>query len=182
MGMRGYRRNEDVHKRLRRWANAPRRPVRSERAVSNITIAIGVCAVCAVLLAGATGGTAAKRHPCKPSPLTLEEARQLLEFLPYVAEDRRSGLTDHFALDHESNAWYVFRVEVSPAPPHGSPISGYEAVNRYTADIADPILLCKEEPGSKELVRLQNALRRSHCLGPSVLKKYRDRKRYPCLN
>lgn len=148
---------------------------------------LAAASICQQLPAQSRAGKATERSaPCscrtrKPEPLTKQEAKQLLTRLPYVSQDRLRGIRDHFEFDQRVNVWYTFRLTHSPNTEQGLRIDGYEAVNTYTADIVDPILLCKTEATTPKLRRLQDALRRSHCLGSAILKKYRNGKRFPCL-
>lgn len=143
--------------------------------------------ICQRLPAQSRAGKVTERSapcPCrtrKPEPLMKQEAKQLLTRLPYVSQDRLRGIRDHFGFDQRVNVWYTFRLTHSPNTEQGLRIDGYEAVNTYTADIEDPILLCKAEATTPKLRSLQRALRRSHCLGTAILKKYRNEKRFPCL-
>jgi hypothetical protein len=143
-------------------------------------VLLALCAFVALAASAAAGPAQKAQASCAPTPLSVEEAHKLLEGLPFVAEDRKRGTQDDFELDHRANVWYVFRVEATPVSPNGSVIAGYDAVNMYTADVVDPIWLCKPEKATKKLVDMQTTLRRSHCLGPAVLKKYRSIK-YSCL-
>lgn len=131
---------------------------------------------------GVPGGRASDaRSICKEAPLSAEEAQELLEALPFVAADRRAGLRVDFVRGRDVNVWYEFVAEHSPAPYPQTAISGYYAVNWYTADVANVVVgPCKLERGEK-LARLQKILRASHCLGPAVLKRYRDSDKYSCL-
>jgi hypothetical protein len=166
--MRERGRGDDVHERLIRCVSAP-------KGFFVLWFIVGVCAAWPAL------GRASKKSACKPRPLSVMEAQRLLEQAwPHKAGDRKAGLHVQFSLDHQDSVWYTFAVEATPAPK-GLVIVGHEAVNRYTADVVDPVLLCKRETWPK-LPKLQDALRRSHCLGPATLKKYRDPKRFPCLN
>ncbi len=114
---------------------------------------------------------------CKPQPLSESEARKLLEKLAYISKNPGSYEIEP---PQREGVWFSFEVSWRVHCKNVKGCLGYSTfadVNEYTADIVNPIPI--DEAGNAKLVRgralakAQEALRRSHCFGPTVLKKYR---------
>lgn len=121
---------------------------------------------------------ASTQATCSPTPITPQEARQLLHAIPQAKASQRIGgaisIVDWTpGAGYRTERFYLFEVlstKSTTTTPLDNGVIGYFGVNKATGQIVE---LNSEAPSveGKQLRRLQDMMRAKHCVSDAQVKE-----------
>lgn len=138
---------------------------------------VSAAAVCLLVVAIPSSCSAQQQQP---ETLSVREAEILIYLMPRAEEVRSRGCDVSWEIEQTSGFdqadYYIFWVVHTGGPPRcrtWPTTVSYFAVNKHTADVRDISLDDYPLQKSRELERVQQAMRRVHIVDAGTIQKYR---------